>query len=403
MKLTRVALAALAVAAAPAFAQSNVTVYGALDAGLLNITNTSGGTGYLPSAVNNGTVTKLADGGIGGSNWGIKGSEDLGGGLKANFQLQGNVNVSNGNAGGPNSASGTSFFNQYTTVGLSGNWGKVDLGRQVSPMYYAFASTDARGGRYFGSSLTALVGLNSASGNFIGDNSNPSFGTVYNDNAIVYSSPNFGGVVVSAEFAPGNASGNANTQEALTAQYDSGNGLKLSALWYNGYGNNLADATAALTAKLGSASAAAAYLTAKGLTATTNTNNLTEIGALYTTGPFTVSAEYFQARNPSNVVVMPGGSASLNMWDIGAGYKIGTNMNLTAGYYKIIDNTNSGNYATQFALGLDYYLSKRTTLYVEAASTSNNGANMNLSPMYANPTAAGTSNTAYMLGLRHTF
>ena len=46
-------------------------------------------------------------------------------------------------------------------------------------------STDARQARYFGSVLTALVGLNSASGAFIGNNSNAAFGSIYNDNALV--------------------------------------------------------------------------------------------------------------------------------------------------------------------------------------------------------------------------
>jgi len=378
MKLTRVALAALAVAAAPAMAQSSVTVYGVLDAGILHLSNTSGGVGYLPSAVNNGSVTKMQDGGIGGSNWGLKGSEDLGGGLKANFQLQGNIKTNDGSTGGPNSSSATSFFNQYSTVGLSGNFGKVDIGRQVSPIYYAFSSTDARGARYFGSSLTALVGLNSGTKSFIGNNSNGTAGTIYNDNAIVYMSPNLGGAVIGVEYATGNASGNALAHQALTLQYDVGNGLKLSALYYNGNGDGAGQA------------------------ATANTNRLYEIGALYSTGPWTVSAEYFQARNPANTAPA-GGSNSMNMWTIGGGYKIAPNMNLTAGYYKITDNTNSGNSASQFALGLDYYLSKRTTLYVEAASTSNSGANMNLSPIYGNAVAAGTSNAAYMMGVRHSF
>jgi len=392
MKKNVISAALCAAACTGAYAQSQVTLYGNLDAGLLNISNSSGGKGYLPSTVNNGSVTQLKDGGIGSSNWGLKGVEDLGGGLQATFRLQGNIKTVTGDTGGVNSASTTSFFNQYSTVGLSGGFGSVTLGRQVSPMFAAMASTDARAGRYFGSSLTALIGLNSASGAYIGTNSNAAFGTVYNDNALVYTTPRWNNFSASAEYAFGNGSGNANAQQALTAQYDA-NGLKLSALWYNGYGNNLPAATAVM----GAANAAAA-----GFTATANTNRLTSIGALYSWDAYTVSAAYFTARNPANVVV-PGGSASLDMWSVGGGWRFAPNMDLTAGYYRIKDNTNAGNTASQFAVGLEYAMSKRTKAYVEAASITNQGANMNLSPVYASTVVANSNVHAVMAGLRHSF
>lgn len=392
MKYSTLTLAVLALACSAASAQSTVTVYGDLDIGLINISAASGGTGYLPSTVNKGAMTQLKDGGIGGSRWGLKGSEDLGGGLKATFQLQGNIKTTTGDTGGPNSGSTTSFFNQYSTVGLAGGFGALVMGRQVSPMFSAMASTDARSGRYFGSALTALVGLNSASGAYIGTNSNPAFGTVYNDNAIVYTTPTWSNTTLNLEYAPGNGSGNANTQEAITALYNDG-GLKLSFLWYNGYGNNVPAATTIM----GAGPAAAA-----GFSVTANTNRLTSVGALYNWGAYTVSAAYYMARNPANVVV-PGGSASLNMWSLGAGWRFAPNMNLTAGYYRMKDNTNVGNSASQLALGLDYNLSKRTTLYVEGAWVTNSGANMNLSPVYASAVPANNNVHAVMAGLRHSF
>lgn len=406
MKLTPAVMAALALVAGPAMAQSDVNLYGVLDAGLLNISTTSGAPqlGYLPTTANGGAKTQIKDGGLGASNWGIKGKEDLGGGLKASFQLQGNIKSTTGEGGGRNSTGGTSLFNQMATVGLSGGFGEIKFGRQVSPMYWAMASTDARGGRYFGSSLTGLVGMNSASGVYSGASSNPAFGSVYNDNAVVYTSPTWNNLTVNIEYAFGETpgSGKANSQEALTAVYDA-KGLKLSALYYNGYGNNLPDATAIYTQKLGNAAAAATALTAAGLTPATNTNRLTGIGALYNWGPYTVSASWMAARNPSNILVVPNGSTSLDMWSIGGGWKLAPNMNLTAGYYKVKDNTNAGNTATQLAVGLDYLLSKRSILYVEAASVTNHGRNMNLSPVYATAVAANQNVHAVMMGLRTSF
>lgn len=399
-----VGAALLAAMSGAAMAQSSVTLYGTADAGLLSISNASPGTlGYVPSAANSGHKTTFKDGGLGASNWGLKGTEDLGNGTRAMFQFQGNVNTASGAAGGPNSSSGQSFFNQMAVVGFAGRFGEIKFGRQVSPMYYAMASTDARQARYFGSSLTALVGLNSASGAFLGNNSNAAFGTIYNDSAIVYTSPTWNNLTFNLGLSvDGNAgSWRANSQQTATLMYSQG-GLRLSALYYNGYGNNLPTATALYTAKLGSAAAASTAVAAAGFTPMANTNRLAAVGALYNWNAFTVSGSYFVASNPSKAVV-PGGSTSLRMWSLGAGWKIQPHIQLTAGYYRITDRTNDGHSASQLALGLDYALSKRTVLYVQGAAVRNTGGNMNLSPVYATPVAAGHNSNAWMLGIRHSF
>lgn len=396
-------LAGLALLAGPALAQSTVSVYGALDAGVLTISNTSAGRTYLPTTGSAGRKTVYKDGGLGASNWGLRGQEDLGGGYKASFQLQGNVSTANGGVGGPNSASETATFNQFATVGLSGGFGQIKLGRQVTPMFYAMASTDARQARYFGSALTALVGLNSASGAFPGNNSNAAFGAIYNDNAIVYQLPSWNNVTLTLShgFGGGAGSARANRQQSATLQYQSG-GLKLSALLYDGYGNNRPAAVAVYGAALGGAAAGQAAAEAAGFTTTAHTNRLISVGALYGWDAYTVSAAYFRARNPARAL-LPGGSASLDMWSVAAAWKITPFLNLSAGYYRISDNTNSGHHASQFAAGLDYVLSKRTWLYVQGAVVRNVGANMNLSPVYATPVAAGSNVRAWMIGMRHTF
>src|SRR5665647_703578 len=118
MKKSLVALAALAVVGA-ASAQSSVTLYGYGDMGIGQsvqsvahaITGTSEETQFNPS---------LAD--VGGVRIGMRGSEDLGGGLKANFQLESNAYDENGNGSG---------FNRATWFGISGGFGAVQLGRQV--------------------------------------------------------------------------------------------------------------------------------------------------------------------------------------------------------------------------------------------------------------------------------
>lgn len=406
MKFTPLAFACAACfAGAPAWAQSSVSLYGTVDTGVLSLSHASAGkAGYVPSPADAGRKTLLKDGGLGASNWGMKGQEDLGNGLSAVFQLQGNLNATDGSGGGPNSSGTTSLFNQLAHVGLKGGFGEVKVGRQVSPMYYAMAATDARGARYFGSALTGLVALNSASGAWIGNNSNVAFGTVYNDRAVVYTTPTWNNLTLNLQhaFGDGTGSAKAGSQQAITALY-SANGLKLSALYYNGYGNNLSAATTLLTAAAGgNAAAGSAAAAARGFTNTANTNRLTSLGALYTWGAFTVSGQYYMARNPAHAL-LPNGSDKLDMWTVGGAWRVAPNINLSAGYYAIEDKKNNGNKATQFAIGAEYFLSKRTLAYAQAASATNKGANMNLSPVYASPVAANQGVQAYMVGLRHTF
>jgi len=115
MKKSLVALAVLAASGA-SFAQSSVTLYGIADVwvGAKEV----GGTNR---------TTVLNDGGVSGSLWGMKGSEDLGGGLKANFMLEQRFNLDNG------TLLGNGFDNQ-AWVGLSGGFGEVRLGNVTTPL-----------------------------------------------------------------------------------------------------------------------------------------------------------------------------------------------------------------------------------------------------------------------------
>ena len=275
-------------------------------------------------------------------------------------------------------------------IGLSGRLGDVKLGRQVSPTYYAMASTDARGARYFGSTLTTLVGMNSATRAWNGAG-NAMMGTVYNDNSLTYTAPVFRNTTVSVQHAFGNVNGSdsAGAQDAITAMYNNGTGLRLSALYYTGKGNG--------SATLGSPTNTA-----------TNTNRLTSFGALYTLGAWTASAAYFDGKNPSGTQVaatstIVAGSSHMTATAWGLAYQINDELKVSGGYYALNDKSNSGNKANQFAISLDYTIFKDTIVYAQAASTSNTGSNMNLSPIFGTPTPAGKGNTATMVGMRYTF
>lgn len=113
MKKSLIALAVLAVSGA-AFAQSSVTIYGVADVVIHK---------------DKGVAVKMTNGGVSGSRLGFKGSEDLGGGLKATFKLEEGVNLTSGAATG---------FNREATVGLAGGFGEVRLGH-MSTAYDDFA------------------------------------------------------------------------------------------------------------------------------------------------------------------------------------------------------------------------------------------------------------------------
>lgn len=392
MKHKLTVLAAMALVAGSAHAQSSVTLYGVLDVGILSESNVSNpALGYLPSSSNKGSVVQLKDGGLGESYWGMRGKEDLGGGLNANFNLQGNFLTTNGVAGGPNSSGTTSLFNQQANLGLSGSFGSFEMGRVISPIYLALSSTDVRGGAYFGSALTALVGLNSATGAFSGGNSNAVAGALYNDNAIVYSTPKYRGFAADFEYTFGGVAGSSSAlrQEAIDLTYDANN-LKLDAIYYNGNDDGVR-----------------ASVNPNG----TNTNRLVSIGALYKIGDFSVGAEYFSGKNPSdsgagqNPAALGGAvtSGDINLYSFGLGYRISTQFNITSGVYRIQDQDNSANKSLLVALGLNYLLSKQTSLYIEGANVNNQGNNMNQAPIYGTPVTAGVSSTAWMAGIRHTF
>ena len=171
-------------------------------------------------------------------------------------------------------------------------------------------------------------------------------------------------------------------------------GLRLSALYYNGKGNGA----------VGTGANATAY----GFTNTANTNRLTSIGALYTTGPWTMSAGLFDGKIPSGAQVpasvgMAAGSTHTTATALALSYKLSPEFTLSGGHYILKDKTNSGNKASQTAISLDYNMFKDTVVYAQAASTSNTGSNMNLSPVFGTPVTAGKSNTATMVGVRYTF
>jgi predicted porin len=382
MKWKLSSLAALALYATAAQAQSSITLYGVIDSGLY-YQSTSG-----PALVtagnrftNNGSVLALKDGGIYSSNWGIKGIEDIGGGYKVNFKLQGVLNSSSGALGLGDTPGVSALFNQYAMVGVSGPFGSIDAGRQIVPMIWAMADTDARHAQFFGSILTAWVGMNQAAG-WVPTSTNAPIGALYDSNALVYHSPAFHGATVELEYAPGGVAGQpqGGTRESAVLRY-AYDGLHLAAVYYNGHDTNPFSATGTATPATGD-----------------DNNRFYYLGARYTLQGFTVSASWSLGKNPSNT-----NRADLDLLSAGLGYQFSSQFEITSGLYYLHSRSDaSPGHSMEVSLGADYNLSKQTSLYAEVGHVANSG-NMSQMVLYGSFVAPNANTTAAMAGIRHTF
>ncbi len=188
MKKTLVALAALTMVGAVS-AQSTVTLFGSIDAGVgvSKVTNTAafGGSG-------SDSGNQVFSGQQNGSRWGMRGTEDLGGGMSAIFNLTGGFGVDTAALG-----QGGLLFGREAFVGLKGGFGQVTLGRQVVPQ--ANGPYAITGGYANYDAWTSVA----AAGATFGNRASIADERTRQDNAIQYQTPNMGGFVGTLMWAPG--------------------------------------------------------------------------------------------------------------------------------------------------------------------------------------------------------
>ncbi len=186
MKKTLIAMATLGAFAGLALAESQVTLYGVIDAGVVvQNAKTSGKLDKFGAKTwDTPTTVSLNSGFRTGSRWGIKGTEDLGGGNSVGFVLEQGFNFDNGGE----SSAGTAFYRE-STLQASGNWGKVGFGR--------FGVLSSGTG-----SFNMLTGW-SLGTSFTQGSWNSFAGTLRANNAIGYLSPNFGGLQIGVAYSNG--------------------------------------------------------------------------------------------------------------------------------------------------------------------------------------------------------
>jgi len=358
MKKSLLALAVLGAFAGAATAQTNVTVYGVVDAGIARET---GGA--------NGSVWNLASGVQSGNRLGFKGTEDLGGGLKANFQLENGFNVDNGGL-----RQGGALFGRQAFVGLSGNFGAVNFGRQYDPLFLALDSIDPFGTGLSGSATNLMAaGTFGSTATVVGAGAGvAATGDVRVNSAVTYSTPNFSGFTATGLYGFGEQAGSASNGRTYSLSGNYANGPLTGVLAYSNNKNN----------------------------AGSNTTKVTLLGGTYNFGIATAHLGYETEKN-----------------DVGADYRdwlVGVSAPVAGGTVlaSYIDrtgksaSTNLG--GKQYAVGYTYSLSKRTNLYTSYAHIKNDSAANNVvgdaSSGGANSVPnAGKSSSAFAVGVRHTF
>lgn len=201
MKKSLIALAVLAASGA-AMAQSSVELYGRLDASLVSTSTKVNGVKSYPA-----TKTGIESSQLNTQFWGLRGTEDLGGGLKAIFKLESNFNIDDGavDAGG--------MFAREAFVGLSGGFGTVKAGRNYTAYDSFFGAVNHTWNSNINvSSAVAKTGLDH-------------YGVRAN-NSVVYESPNLSGFSGSVSYGFGedkpNAAGSSADQYAFQARYAQG-------------------------------------------------------------------------------------------------------------------------------------------------------------------------------------
>jgi predicted porin len=159
MKKTLIALAALSAIAGAAQAQSTVTLYGRLDAAVASVKTETTGAAPVASI----TQTGINSSDLNSTFWGLKGSEDLGGGLKAIFKLESRFQIDTG-------VGTAGMFDREANVGFEGNFGSVKLGRTPTVFDDLQGSVNA----VFGSNFKTAQNVADATGvkDYIGTFSN---------------------------------------------------------------------------------------------------------------------------------------------------------------------------------------------------------------------------------------
>jgi predicted porin len=382
MKKHLLALAALAAVSGVAAAQS-VTVYGIVDTSVWRTNNAISGTTYTSAK----SSTTMESGAWLPSLIGFTGTEDLGGGLKANFKLEGNLGSASGTGG---------FTDRQTWVGLSGAYGEFRAGNQIDALFLQSFVNNVRlahsnsaaviGGLFVGSTVTTQSGATAT-------------GQVFSPNTVTYVTPAFNGFKATVQHQIGEVAGanKSNSADALLVNYDGIANLSLSA---------------------GTKTTKAVATTSK----TSLTQNL--VAAVYKMGNVQLNAQRLEYRFKDGAVTNAASTAynglgatgdKYTLNEFGLGYTVTPALTAALNYVDVEYKTAAGTKKTTdvTSVSLKYGVSKRTSLWTMASRTAKVKGGSQAAGNFFTPAApfyetgaAGDSQkstTGFGVGVTHTF
>ncbi|WP_321793726.1 porin [Caballeronia sp. J97] len=400
MRLTLGASLALLAVASAAHAQSAVTMYGIVDDGF-NWTSNSGGH----------NLYNMSSGVMQASRWGLRGKEDLGGGIAALFVIENGFDLNNGSLGQKNRGSTQGLmFGRQAYVGMSSGYGSVLFGRQYDSVVDYVGPFEA--GTQWGGYLAAHPGDL--------DNINNAYRV---NNAVKYASRNYGGFTFGGVYSFGGVAGEVSRNQvwSLGAGYANGP-LTLGVGYLNArnpnvgfFGDNGASTPPTASANFIASPVYSGYASAR-------TYQVIATGAAYSFGAATVGATYsnVQFRNlgdTANSGPNPrgyAGNAHFDNVEVNFKYQatpallLGAAFDYTkGGEADSASGANPGAKYYQGSIGADYFLSKRTDVYLigvyqKASGTDSTGAAAVAAINNLTPSTSDRQSTV-RVGIRHKF
>lgn len=377
LNVAALSCAALAMASisAPSYAQSSVTLYGVLDAGITWVNNTGGSH-----------VVKFDDGVSYGNRWGIKGTEDLGGGMSAVFVLESGFHLGNGQLG-----FGGAEFGRQAYVGIQNAWGTFSLGNQL----------DMTG------EMVALYNVSAwASGYAIHQGDFDRFNIDRLPNSLKFMSSDFSGFKFGGMYSFGNVAGSVHQKSAWSvgAHYEHGP-FSMGAAYTqlnNPYGIYAFDPYAMLGTRT--------FLGQPTVTVNAATGAITDlysstsfpvdrqgtfgIGGSYAIGNVTLMGNYSYTQ-----IKGFGTTSHMQVAEGGVDWQVTPAFSAIGGYQY---TSFEGHHWNQLSAGLHYLLSKRTDVYI-SGDWLKASSGVNAVVGYSFTPSTTTTQADVRIGMRHSF
>ncbi|MGX7006106.1 porin [Caballeronia sp. KNU42] len=377
MRLSKLFLIGLAFYNASTLAQSAVTLYGIVDTGVEYVSHAN--------ASGDAVVRMPGITGEAPSRWGFRGSEDLGSGLKAVFQLESGFNVRGGDIG-----QGGRLFGRQAWVGLQGPWGTVSFGRLYTMTVWALYDADVVGPELYGiASLDAYLA------------------NARSDNSVGYKGT-FGGLTLGATYSFGRDSagtGNSPGQGTCAGQM-AGNWLECrqwSAMVK--YDAPMFGIATAYDEQRGGSNAAANFFDGAAplpIGSSGNKDTRIQLNGYVKIGDIKIGSGWLGRRVETVSPAIP--DVRSNIFYIGATYQVTPACIVLGEVYRIITAQQDAR-GTMGTLRASYFLSKATDVYIEGAYLTNSAKARYTASSGGGGTnpAAGGGQIAGAVGIRHAF